>query len=255
MITTKRWRLITTGICNAPWNMAVDEMLFESCTDTPILRLYGWNPSLSIGRYTKIDTPFSEIGLVRRISGGGILLHGNDLSYTLVIPRKLIQIEGVKECYRYLSRFIHHVYERLSLESSFASEQDYAAVQSDICMAGKEAYDIVVRGLKLGGHAQRHTRDIIYQHGSIPISFDDALSLKLFGIDSSGFGITSLLHQGCEIDYERLEDIVKHVFCETFDIVLYEEGLTLREENRAGELYENKYLNERWNLHGENIKA
>jgi len=255
MMAVTKWRFINTGTSNAAWNMAIDEMLLERCIDTPILRLYGWDPSVSVGRYAKVDDLISEVGFVRRISGGGILLHGSDLSYTLVIPRNLLQIDGIKESYRYLSRFILRVYEKLSLKSSFASDQSFSSYQSDICMAGKEAYDILFNGLKLGGHAQRHTRDVIFQHGSIPMDFDDALSQKLFGMDSHAFGITSLRQQGCEIDYGGLAEIVKHAFCQTFDISLYEQGLSLREENRAGELYENKYLNERWNLHGENIQA
>lgn len=251
MMTITQWRFINTGICNAPWNMAVDEMLFKSCTDTPILRLYGWNPSLSIGRYSRVSEAVNGIEIVRRISGGGILLHGGDLSYSLVIPRSVLQIEGVKESYRYLSRFILRVYEKLSLHSSYASDQAYVTIRSDICMAGKEAYDIVFNGKKLGGHAQRHTRNAIFQHGSIPMAYDDALSVKLFGKESSHFGITSLRQQGCDIGYDELVDRVKEAFCETLNVSLFEEGMSLSEENRAKELYENKYLSERWNLYGE----
>ena len=74
---------------NASLNMAIDEALLGSATK-PTLRFYGWmRPSLSFGYFGRYDDAAREGGsrdLVRRWTGGGIVLHGNDLTYSLVIP-------------------------------------------------------------------------------------------------------------------------------------------------------------------------
>jgi len=71
----------------AAMNMAVDEALLESAT-IPTIRFYRWDhPALSFGyfgRYT--DVAQHKRDLVRRWTGGGIVFHGEDLTYSIVIP-------------------------------------------------------------------------------------------------------------------------------------------------------------------------
>src|ERR1700758_3487521 len=74
---------------SAAMNMAIDEALLETAT-LPTIRYYWWNhPALSFGYFGK----FSEVenfawdrDPVRRWTGGGIVFHGDDLTYSLVIP-------------------------------------------------------------------------------------------------------------------------------------------------------------------------
>ena len=74
---------------SAATNMAIDEALFEN-VKVPSLRLYRWDhPALSFGyfgRYADVSFYQSERELVRRWTGGGIVLHGDDLTYSIVIP-------------------------------------------------------------------------------------------------------------------------------------------------------------------------
>src|ERR671918_304044 len=74
---------------SAPINMAIDEALLEAAT-IPSIRFYRWSsPALSFGYFGK----FADVAdyattrdLVRRWTGGGIVFHGNDLPYSIVIP-------------------------------------------------------------------------------------------------------------------------------------------------------------------------
>src|SRR5439155_24757877 len=74
---------------SAAMNMAIDEALLETAV-VPTIRFYRWcSPALSFGYFGK----FSDVAiyaakrdLVRRWTGGGIVLHGNDLTYSIVIP-------------------------------------------------------------------------------------------------------------------------------------------------------------------------
>src|SRR6266581_338028 len=74
---------------SAAANMAIDETLLEAVT-IPSIRFYRWNsPALSFGYFGK----FADVApcaaardLVRRWTGGGIVFHGDDLTYSIIIP-------------------------------------------------------------------------------------------------------------------------------------------------------------------------
>ncbi|MEY2438662.1 MAG: lipoyl(octanoyl) transferase, partial [Verrucomicrobiota bacterium] len=74
---------------SAALNMAVDEALLEKAS-TPSLRIYRWDhPALSFGYFGRFADVVSCVGdrdVVRRWTGGGIVFHGEDLTYALVIP-------------------------------------------------------------------------------------------------------------------------------------------------------------------------
>ncbi len=74
---------------SAAMNMAIDEALLESAA-APSIRFYRWeSPALSFGyfgRFADVADKASECDLVRRWTGGGIVFHGEDLTYSIVIP-------------------------------------------------------------------------------------------------------------------------------------------------------------------------
>src|SRR3954471_23023369 len=73
---------------SAAMNMAIDEALLELAT-SPTIRFYNWDhPALSFGYFGKFGdvASHSDRDCVRRWTGGGIVLHGEDLTYSLVIP-------------------------------------------------------------------------------------------------------------------------------------------------------------------------
>src|SRR5258706_8106806 len=72
---------------NAALNMAIDEALLETAT-IPTIRFYKWNhPALSFGYFGKFDDVANhDRDIVRRWTGGGIVFHGEDLTYSIVIP-------------------------------------------------------------------------------------------------------------------------------------------------------------------------
>src|SRR6266851_982626 len=74
---------------SAALNMALDEALLES-TCSSAIRFYRWgHAALSFGyfgRFAEVAKEEPGRELVRRWTGGGIVLHGDDLTYALVIP-------------------------------------------------------------------------------------------------------------------------------------------------------------------------
>src|SRR5215468_7800708 len=74
---------------SAAMNMAIDEALVEAAV-VPTIRFYRWrSPALSFGyfgKFSDLAIYAAERDLVRRWTGGGIVLHGDDLTYSIVIP-------------------------------------------------------------------------------------------------------------------------------------------------------------------------
>jgi len=257
----KQWRLINTRLKEGAWNMAVDEALLKcySQEDMPILHLYGWENTISIGRFSALENSVdigelkkNNICYVRRMSGGGILVHGSDLSYSLILPRIECK-EGVRANYRYLCTFLLHLYEKLGLKAYFVQESGLKQKHSNICLAGREPYDIVIEGKKIGGNAQRYTRNALFQHGSIPMSLNETAFDSLFLEESGMKAAASLQKCGAVITHEMLAELLIETFCETFEAEVVPSSLSPFEEQNAKELFEKKYTQEGWNLYAKNL--
>lgn len=193
------FRHIISPASSAKENMAIDEALLK-CFDThalPILRFYTWQPdSMTVGISQDIKS-YSELNrekerMAKRVTGGGVLFHGHDVSYSLIIPGDSLQGLSIKESYEYICRFLLAFYRDLGLEVCYA--KDDATIQlskSEYCQVGFEAYDILVNGQKIGGNAQRRAKKVIFQHGSIPVKRVKNESLaKEIGISLEDLGIS-----------------------------------------------------------------
>ena len=92
-----RWRYIDDPPVGGVLNMATDFALLMACNEgvsPPTLRLYGWDQAtLSVG-YSRaggdtIDLDRcrqQQVPIVRRPTGGRILLHHKELTYSIVAP-------------------------------------------------------------------------------------------------------------------------------------------------------------------------
>ena len=76
---------------SAAINMAIDEALLETAK-IPSIRFYRWqSPALSFGyfgRFADVADYATDRDLVRRWTGGGIVFHGDDLTYSIIIPAR-----------------------------------------------------------------------------------------------------------------------------------------------------------------------
>lgn len=256
-IKAKAWRLIENGVGSAGWNMSVDEALLSSFEegDLPILRLYRWEDALSLGRFSQVSTSLdsskveeAKLACVRRMTGGGVLLHGKDLCYTLIVPRTFLRDKGVKQSYRYLCSFLIHLYKRLGYDASFAIENEQQLHRNEVCLAGKEAFDIVIEGKKIGGNAQRYSRCVLMQQGSIPVQRYVPEYKSLFLGDSGLDEAATLEGLGSDFRYEALALLLTESFCTSFGVKLTSEKLRSAEEQRAMQLLQEKYSRPGWNL-------
>lgn len=238
-------RIIETQKANSRENMATDEALLKNFlyNNTIIFRLYTWEEdSLTIG----VSQDLSSYNLLdkykdtyaKRITGGGILYHGHDLSYSLVIPTELLKDYSIKQSYEKICSFILTFYRKLGLDTCYAKDsKDIELSKSEYCQVGYEAYDILVNGQKIGGNAQRRTKKAIFQHGSIPI-----YTTKTNGVIDQKQGL-SLEDIGINIDYKKASQLMIEAFKETFNVDCENSSLTPQEEQTKEELLKEKYDN------------
>ncbi|MEO8044244.1 MAG: lipoate--protein ligase family protein, partial [Spartobacteria bacterium] len=148
------------GAADAALNMAIDEALLEEAS-LPTLRFYGWRrPSFSFGYFGKfadVAAEGAQRDIVRRWTGGGSVLHGEDLTYALVTPAKETSAAlGPTSIYAALHAAIR---DALLISGQNAELAAAAAPKvSDACFANPVRDDVMLLGRKIAGAAQRRTR-------------------------------------------------------------------------------------------------
>ncbi|RII25309.1 MAG: lipoate--protein ligase family protein [Geobacter sp.] len=262
------WRLIDTGPLAGPANMAVDEALlnsFDPAGSLPVLRFYGWEPpAFSLGKFQVADEVLdlarcreAGIPVVRRVTGGGVIYHAAELTYSIVCAQRHIpDATSVKGAFRTLCGFLLLAYEQLGLDASFAVDrhtgQGRLGERTPFCFAGKEEYDILVGGRKLGGNAQRRVREKVFQHGSIPLGNGLAMALPFLRERPAGVeeGTVSLAELGVTLPVDELKEMLVGAFRESLGVGYEVGGLTATEAGLARVLERDKYQNEGWNREG-----
>lgn len=259
------WRLIDTGPLDGPANMALDEALlenFDPSQSLPVLRLYGWEPpALSVGRYQDAGDALdlelcaaAGVPVVRRMTGGGIIYHAAELTYSLVCaPWHIGEGYGVKEGFRKLCGFLLGTYQRLGLDAAFAVDRNGAGVPLGVrtayCFAGKEEFDVLVNGQKIGGNAQRRLRDAILQHGSIPLQSRVGEGLRFLKHPAPDAEKSVSLEQlGVRPELDELKGMLVEAFEEQLGVRLQSVAPTAEELAAAARLEQEKYRCAEWNL-------
>lgn len=267
----QRWRFIDSGNNYGPENMALDEALLQSFdprSSQPVLRLYGWSPpALSLGRFQKagdvLDLEWCRaagVPVVRRITGGGVIFHAGELTYSMVCaPHQVPVSHSIKDSFRILTGFLLRFYRNLGLEAGYAadckSDGEMFGERTPFCFAGKETFDILINGRKIGGNAQRRMKEVIFQHGSIPLTDRVGEAMQFLRVPPPGLEkrVTCLSEEGIAPDSELLKVWLKDAFRTDLCAVLMDEPLTGAEQERMARLRSDKYLNDSWNVRGEGV--
>jgi lipoate-protein ligase A len=234
MIFNNKFRLIISQNLSSNDNTNIDKALFKAFENgsLPILRLYSWQKSVTFGAgqnpsdYENLLKEYKN-NFSKRITGGGVLFHGHDISYSLILPSTFIDNRSVKETYELICSFILEFYSNLGLKASFAKDiKSIVLSKSPFCQVGFEAYDIIVNGRKIGGNAQKRAKNVIFQHGSIPIK--SIKNDEKYGASLEDFSIN--------LDFDEAINKLKEAFEKTFNAQLLESQLNENELNIYNEL-------------------
>jgi lipoyl(octanoyl) transferase len=164
------------GADSAAMNMAIDEALLEQVT-VPSIRFYRWrSPALSFGyfgRFADVARYQDECDLVRRWTGGGVVFHGEDLTYSIVIPASDAAFtESSMSIYEDIHRALVDALEKAGQHAVVAAGGERGGITGvnapDYnCFENPVRVDVMLDGCKVAGAAQRRVRHGLLHQGSI----------------------------------------------------------------------------------------
>ncbi|HEX7547141.1 MAG TPA: hypothetical protein VF368_10460 [Gemmatimonadaceae bacterium] len=175
-----RWRFLDSGNLDGAEQMSLDAGLMDRArlTGEALLRVYAWSrPTLSFGRHESVRGRFDpavlqreNVGAVRRPTGGRVLLHDREVTYSVTAPAP--EQERLKESYRRINAILVAALSRLGVPATEASASRPRRPGGAACFAEPSAGELVVEGRKLVGSAQFREHGALLQHGSILIDDD-----------------------------------------------------------------------------------
>lgn len=174
------WWNVNSGPSEAAFNMALDEALLETVgtLGAPVLRFYGWKqPAATFGyfqHYAEIERTTLLRPLIRRPTGGGLVPHDADWTYSLAFPPGHEWHElRAEESYRRVHEWIQRAFAKLGVPTEVAPCCKKTAPGQ--CFVGYEKFDLLWHGRKIAGAAQRRNKLGLLIQGSVqppPISLN-----------------------------------------------------------------------------------
>ncbi|MEM7600442.1 MAG: hypothetical protein AAF357_03380 [Verrucomicrobiota bacterium] len=157
----------------AAHHMAVDEAMWEwtLAHDTAAARFFRWDrPAKTVGYFEAKKQPDS--GAIRRITGGGLVEHGEDLTFAMAFPKSHpIANLPAPSCYRQLHQSLASSLRSAGLDLALAEADQgkLRATEPGRCFVSPVVSDLIDPkiGTKMGGGAQRRRRGGLIHQGSL----------------------------------------------------------------------------------------
>ena len=176
-------RLIIDPPAAGSWNMSVDQALMETA-DTyaqPTLRIYSWHPAtLSLGYFQYYETRLAHkesLGCtcVRRSTGGGAILHDQEITYSLCLPSANRWSKKNTELYDLIHQATIETLRQWNIAAQLfpkipektSAQKTKEKNQAFLCFERRTSGDVILDQFKIGGSAQRRSPNALLQHGSI----------------------------------------------------------------------------------------
>jgi lipoyl(octanoyl) transferase len=171
------------GAADGPANMALDEALLEMVAaglGAVFVRTYVWTtPTLSLGYFQNLDqvradSRFQSVPLVRRLTGGGAIWHHHELTYALVVPAGHPLARPSTGLYKVVHGAIIEGLVAVGIPAARRGESHQMVVRDQrrplLCFTDRDPEDIVTKGVKIVGSAQRRRHGAVLQHGSLMLA-------------------------------------------------------------------------------------
>jgi lipoate-protein ligase A len=232
--------------------MGTDEAILDSVavgSSPPTLRLYTWSPSaVSIGRFQAVKEAVNVaacrergIDVVRRITGGGGVYHGEvgEVTYSVVLKEEYLPTGDYVASFEYLLGGVIGTLRTLGLKAEFA-----------------RINDVVVNGKKVSGSAQVRRNGAVLQHGTVLLTMDKEVAFKVLNVPRLKLEeralalpadrVTSIEAEGVHVDIDHLYRELEDGFSNALGAELAE-GRLSEEENKAAIMYaEKRYSDPAW---------
>ena len=221
--------------------MGLDQTLMSTVEDfIPILRLYGWKPSaVSIGYFQSLEQEVNvkkckELGIdvVRRITGGGAVLHEYELTYSFITK---IYPANIIESYRSICEPVVTCLYDLGFEARFSPLND-----------------ITVENKKVSGNAQTRRNNVLLQHGTIllDVNVDKMFSVLKVPSEKIKDKIIQDVKErvmGLKVSYDEVANKLWRSFGQKFQAEVFKDDVKSDESIEAKIMQKYKYSTYEWN--------
>lgn len=178
------WRVVDSGKLHPEAVMAKDLSLLEQLDPhgVAIIHFYEWSvPCLTFGYFIDpvrhLDlSALKACGLhgAKRPTGGGIIFHQTDFAFSVLIPaHHPFFSQNTFENYAVINQWVAQRLVELFLlhepPALLAPTHCARGVKSSFCMARPTPYDLVVTGKKVGGAAQRRTKNGLLHQATLSL--------------------------------------------------------------------------------------
>lgn len=221
------WRLLITEPLSGAENMALDHALMRRAARTgeSVIRVYTWSrPTLSFGRNEPAFRR-GDLDIVRRPTGGRMILHDHELTYSMTLP----ETGRPRETYQRLNAVLAAALARLGASVTIVERGASPPVTAGPCFAAPSRGELVYEGRKIAGSAQWRENGAVLQHGSI-----------LVDNDQEGFDPATLR---AALGRAPSASELAEAFSQVVDTVTFQTEETVRDEARR--LCEH-YLDDEW---------
>jgi lipoate-protein ligase A len=136
----------------------------------PVLRFYEWTqPAATFGyfqKFSEVEAATALRPLIRRPTGGGIVPHDADWTYSAIFPpgHEWHSLKA-EESYRRVHEWIKGAFGELKIETELAP--CCKKTLPGQCFAGHEKFDLLWHGKKIAGAAQRRNKSGLLIQGSV----------------------------------------------------------------------------------------
>ena len=180
-----KWRFIIDGKCPSLSNMDKDLQYFDnvrSGRNEGILRIYDWDePAVTLGHHQRKFSLFdnsSNIPVISRPTGGGAVLHFNDITFSLSVPETGCFSHGITDSYLRISRIFAMTLQKCGMQVQMKGKREQF---SQVCFDRSSPEELVFAGRKILGLALLRCRGFLLFQGVLPVRIDKGLMETAFG--------------------------------------------------------------------------
>ena len=241
--------------------MAVDDYLFQSTEKVAqtYIRFYRWkSPTVSLGYSQKIkeavDVDFclkNGIDIVRRITGGKLVLHHREVTYSICSSDKATFTSKLIDSYRLISESLMRGLEIMGLRPCLSKNPPpITYVRGSFpCFSYPAQNEIEVDGKKIIGSAQKRVGSRFIQHGSIPLEENDEVLESISLLEEMGESIRMISIStalGRNVGFNWAVNHFVSGVSDYFGVMLKSKSFTKEEKKNISNIQKERYKNPDW---------
>lgn len=269
-----KWRILLSGKLSPAENMAIDEAIFEGVQkgwSLATIRFYDWQPStVSCGYNQKVaeEVDFMALekygfGFVRRPTGGRLVLHDQEVTYSVISPSIGRLAGNVIASYSEISKALAMGFNLMGIDVDFEKgdlSSKHQRQAANPCFTSSSRYELKYKRKKIVGSAQVRKNNCILQHGSILLNFGQSKLAQILPdladeqrarmsnyLKRKTIGINEILDE--PLSYEKAVKLLIKGFKNKWgnDEFIIQKNLEIDELELAEKLRLSKYLADDWN--------